>query len=244
MMPKIQANVKYRLRYLLILLLWPMAIYFILVPVIFTALIQTDVISTNSGSLVYRLGALVIHQFIVSAKFQEDFDTFLTFSNTRQAIFYSLAVVAVIKSGLISVLIVLEKVIIDFLNTRLGFQNITDPFHAFAPYAIDNIFALFFFFLTLSIAVSFLGILLGSLSYRFGKRFDLIVWATVAIVSVIYLPLAMWSLYQEDRLTAVLINFFAPLGEFNVLANASYLLLIAIALGALTFINLRRLPQR
>ena len=142
---KIQANVQYRLRYLFTLLLWPLGIYFILVPLIFTVLIQAGNVSADRGSLVYRLGALVVHQFIVSAKFQEDFDTFLTFSNTRQEIFTSLAIVAVIKSALIGVLVILEKVLIDFMNIQLGFLNITDPFHAFAPYAVDNIFALFFF---------------------------------------------------------------------------------------------------
>lgn len=243
MTPKIQANVQYRLRHLLTLLLWPLGIYFILVPVIFTVLIQAGNVSADQGSLVYRLGALVVHQFIVSAKFQEDFDTFLTFSNTRQGIFTSLAIVAVIKSALISVLVVLEKVIIDFLNTRLGFENITDPFHAFAPYAVDNIFTLFVFFLALCIGFSFLGMLLGSLSYRFGRLFDLIVWSVVSILSLIYLPLAIWSLIQEGRLTAVLTSIGEVLGSFNVWVSSGLLLLSAMLLGALTFLNMRRLPQ-
>jgi hypothetical protein len=221
-----------------------LAIYFILVPVVFYVLIQTGIVGPSRGSLVYRISALVVYQFIVSTKFQEDFDYFLTFSNTRKEIFYSLSSVAIISSTLISIIIVLEKMVIDFLNGRLGYRNITDPFHAFAPYATDNIFSLFFFFLTFCIALSFLGMLLGSLSYRFGKKFDLIVWATVAFISIIYLPLAMWSLYQEDRLTVGLTTFFESLGGFNVWANSGYLLLIAIVLGAMTYINLRRLPQK
>jgi hypothetical protein len=244
MMHKVQSNISFRLRYLLIWLSWTLVIYFILVPVIFYVLIQAGSVSPSRGSLVYRICALIIYQFIVSAKFREDFDYFLTFSNTRKEIFYSLSSVAIISSTLISIIIVLEKIVIDFLNEWLGYRNITDPFHAFAPYATDNIFALFFFFLTLCIALSFLGMLLGSLSYRFGKKFDLIVWAAVAFISIIYLPLAMWSLYQEDQLTVGLTTFFESLGGFNVWANSSYLLLIAIVLGAFTFVNLRRLPQK
>lgn len=244
MMHKVQSNINFRLRYLLTWLSWTMAIYFILVPVVFYVLIQTGIVSTSRGSLVYRMSGLVVYQFIVSAKFREDFDYFLTFSNTRQEIFHSLSSVAVINSALISVIIVLEKVMIDFLNGRLGYRNITDPFHAFAPYAVDNILALFFFFLALLFALSFLGLLSGSLSYRFGKKFDLIVWATVSVISIIFWPLAMWSLYQEGRLTAVINAFFESLGGFNVWANSGYLVLIAIVLSALAFINIRRLPQK
>ncbi|MEM7117078.1 MAG: hypothetical protein AAF614_31890 [Chloroflexota bacterium] len=244
MMNKIQANATFRLRYLQTWLSWTLAIYFILVPIIFYVLIQAGIVGPSRGSLVYRMPALVIHQFIVSAKFQEDFDYFLTFSNTRQEIFYSLGTVAIINSTLITAIMVLEKVIIDFLNGWLGYRNITDPFHAFAPYATGNIFALFFFFLTLSIALSFLGMLLGSLSYRFGRNFNLIVWAAVAVISLVYLPLAMWSWYQEGQLTAVFIAFFEPLGNFNVWATSGYLLIIAIMLSAFTFLNLRSLPQK
>lgn len=244
MTPKIQSNIKFRLRYLLIWLSWTLAIYFILVPVVFYVLIQTGNVSPSRGSLVYRICALVIYQFIVSIKFREDFDYFLAFSNTRKEIFYSLGSVAVINSALVSVIIVLEKIVIDFLNGWLGYQNINDPFHAFSPYAMDNIFSLFFFFLAFSIALSFLGMLLGSLSYRFGKKFDLIVWAAASVIAIIYLPLTMWSLYQENRLTAVSNTLGEFLGGFNVWTNSGYLLLIAIVLGALTFINLRRLPQK
>lgn len=244
MMHKIQSNIHFRLRYLLTWLSWNLAIYFTIIFIVFYALIQTGIIGTSNGSLVYRIWALIIFQFVISAKFQEDFDYFLAFSNTRQEIFYSLGSVAAINSAIISVIIVLEKVIIDFLNGRLGYRNIIDPFHAFAPYATGNILALFFFFLTLSIALSFLGMLLGSLSYRFGKKFDLLVWAAVSVLSIIYLPLAMWSLFQQGRLTAVSNAFFESLGSFNVWANSGYLLLIAIVLGALTYLNLRRLSQK
>ncbi len=244
MMHKIQANIIFRLRYLLTWLSWNMAIYFILVIVTFYVLIQTGIIGVSNGSLVYRIWALVIFQFIISAKFQEDFDCFLTFSNTRQEIFYALGSVAIINSTLISVIIVLEKVMIDLFNGWFGFRDITDPLHAFAPYAVDNIFSLFFFSLSLSIALSFLGMLLGSLSYRFGKLFDYLVWLAVFLLSIVYLPLALWSLYQEGELTAVFASWGEFLGGFNVLANSGYLLLIAIVLGALTFLNMRRLPQK
>ena len=244
MMNKIQSNVKFRFRYLLTWLSWNLAIYFFLIFVIFFILIQTGIIGTSNGSLVYRIWALVVFQFVVSTKFQEDFDYFLTFSNTRKEIFYTLGSVILINSAIISIIIVLEKVTIDFLNGRLGYQNIVDPFHAFSPYATGNIFLLFIFFLTLSIALSFLGMLLGSLSYRIGKKFDLIVWTAVSILSLIYLPLAMWSLSQQGRLTAVLTAFGEFLGGFNVWANSSYLLLIAIGLGGLTYLNLLRLPQK
>lgn len=244
MMQKIQANINFRLRYLLTWLSWNLIIYFVIVFVIFYALIQTGIIGTSNGSLVYRIWALIIFQFVISIKFQEDFDYFLTFSSTRQEIFYSLGGVAIINSSIISVIIVLEKVMIDFLNGRLGYRNIIDPFHFFSPYATNNLFTLFLFFLALAIALSFLGVLLGSLSYRFGKSFDYLVSFAISLLSVVYLPLAMWSQHQQGRLTAVFTSLGESLGGFNVIANSGYLLLIAAVLGALTFLNLRRLPQK
>lgn len=231
------------MRYLLNWLSWNLAIYFTIIFVVFYALIQTGLVGKSEGSLVYRIWSLVIFQFVISAKFKEDFDFFLTFSSTRREIFYSLASVGIVNSVIISVIIVLEKIIVDLLNVTLGFKNIIDPFHSFAPYATDSLFSLFFFFLTLSIVSTFLGLLLGSLSYRFGRLFRLLFWAITSIIFLVYLPLVMWSLYQENQLTAVFTAMGEYLGGFNVLATSGYLLLLAIGLGALTFVNMRRLPQ-
>ena len=130
MINKIQSNTNFRLRYLRTWLSWNLLIYLIIVPVVFYILIQTGFVGTSRGSLVYRIWALIVYQFIVSAKFQEDFDYFLTFSNTRKEIFYSLGTAAVVNSIFISLIIVLEKVMIDFLNVQFGYRNIIDPFHS------------------------------------------------------------------------------------------------------------------
>lgn len=243
-MKKIQSNIKFRMSYLFNWLSWNLAIYLTVIFVVFYALIQTGLVNQSEGSLVYRIWGLVIFQFVISAKFKEDFDYFLTFSNTRKEIFYSLASVGVVNSAIISGIIVLEKIVVDFLNGWLGFKNFVDPFHFFAPYATDNIFLLFLFFLALSILVTFLGLLLGSLYYRFGKLFRLIFWVVIFFISAIYLPFLMWSYYQENQLTAVFSNMGEFFGGFNVLASSGYLLLIAIVLGAATFLNMRRLPQK
>lgn len=243
-MNKILANFKFRIGYLQNWLLWNLVIYFTVIFIVFYALIQTDLINKSAGSLVYRIWGLVIFQFVISAKFKEDFDLFLTFSNTRKEIFYSFATVGVAYSALISGIIVLEKIVVDFLNGWLGFKNIIDPFHFFSPYASDNVLLLFLFFWMLSILVSFLGLLLGSLFYRFGKFFRLITWVGIFFISAIYLPLVMWSLYQENRLTAVFSTIGEFLGGFNLLASSGYLLMLAILLGAAAFLSMRRLPQK
>jgi hypothetical protein len=116
MMNKVQSNINFRLGYLLTWLSWNLAIYFILGFGVVYVLIQTGFVGKGNGSLVYRIWALVIFQFIISAKFQEDFDYFLTFSNTRREIFYSLSSVAVVNSGIISVIIVLGA--LTFINLR------------------------------------------------------------------------------------------------------------------------------
>lgn len=243
-MNKILSNFKFRMGYQRNWFLWNLAIYFTIILVVFYALIQTGLINKSEGSLVYRIWLLVFFQFSMSVRFKEDFDFFLAFSNTRKEIFYSFATVGVTYSVLISGIIVLEKIVIDFLNGWLGFQNVVDPFHFFAPYASDNLFLLFLFFLMLSILTTFLGLLLGSLFYRFGKLFRLIFWIAIFFISAIYLPLLMWSYYQENRLTAVFSSMGEFFGGFNVLASSGYLLLIAIVLGAAAFLNMRRLPQK
>lgn len=243
-MNKILSNFKFRLSYLLGWLGWYLLLYLFIIIVLFYALIQTGVISSSEGSLVYRIWGLIFFQFAISVKFKEDFDFFLTYSNTRREIFFSFVSVGIANSVIISSIIVFEKIVVDYLNNWLGYKNIVDPFHFFAPYATNNIFLLFLFFLMLSICVLLLGLLLGSLFYRFGKLFRLFFWVFITLISIIYLPFLLWSFYQEDRLTAV----FASMGEFfarfNVLTSSGYLLLLTIVLGALTFMSMRRLPQK
>ncbi|MCP5096984.1 MAG: hypothetical protein GY943_15655 [Chloroflexi bacterium] len=224
--------------------LWYPAIYLLVMTLISYGLIRADLINSSSGGLFYRFWGIILFQFVISTRFKEDFDFLLTLSNSRKEIFQSLLGVAIAFSILFSGLIVLERLIIDGLNNRFGYQNFTDPFHFFAPYVTDNLFLQFLFFLLLSTCCSIIGTLIGSLFYRFGKIFRLAFWIIFSSIFMIYIPLLLWSLYQSSRLSTSIGTIGEFLSNFNVLASSGYLFMLTIVLSLGLYLNIRRLPQK
>jgi hypothetical protein len=243
-MNKIALNIKYKMGYQISWAMWYIVIYLAVMTVVYYGLIQADLINNSSGSLVYRIWGLVLFQFVISLRFKEDFDFLLTMSNTRKEIFQSLLGVAIAFSLLFSALIVLERVSIDALNGRLGYQHTTDPFHSFSPYVTSNPFSQFLFFSLLTSCCSIFGLLLGSLFYRLGKMFRLIFWLIFFSILIIYLPLLLWSLYQSNHLSQVVTSSGAFLMNFNLLAGSGYLLLLVIIFTLAAYLNIRKLPQK
>ena len=191
-MNKIVLNIRYKMRYQLSWIAWYLVIYVIIMFLLYIGLIKTSLINISSGSLVYRLWGSVIVQFAWTMRFKEDFDFLLTLSNTRNDIFLSLLGVAFGFSAFFSGLIVLERLIVDHLNNVFGYHNITDPFHFFAPYSTDNLYLQFVFFLVLCVCLSIFGLLMGSLFYRFGKKFTLAFWLMFSAIPVVFFPLLLW----------------------------------------------------
>ncbi len=159
-MNKIALNIKYKFGYQFSWSLWYFGIYTLVMGLLSYALIQSDLVNSREGSLVYRIWGLVVFQFAISTRFKEDFDFWLTLSHTRQQIFQSLVGVAVAFGVFFSAAIVLERLLIDYLNQRWGYLNVNDPIHFFAPYATDNLFWQFLFFFLLTVCCSLLGLLL------------------------------------------------------------------------------------
>ena len=172
-MNKIQMNIKYKMGNQLSWAAMSVAIYIASMILTFYPLIKLSVINPSQGSLVYRLSVLIIYHFAISMRFREDFDYLLTLSSTRKDIFRSHLLVALGFSALLSGLIVLETLLVDHLNNVFGFHNITDPFHFFSAYSTGHLFLQFIFFFMLCGFLSGLGLLLGSLFYRFGRKFTL-----------------------------------------------------------------------
>ena len=243
-MNKIALNMRYKIGYQFSWIMWYLVIYMTVIFSVFYGLIRTDLINISSGSLVYRIWGLILFQFAISTRFKEDFDFLLTLSNTRQEIFQSLLGVGIAFSTLFSGLIVLERLIVDLLNNRFGYQNIADPFHFFSAYATNNLFLQFLFFLVLSICCSIFGLLLGSLFYRFGKIFRWVFWLMISSILIIYFPLLLWSLYQSSRLSILMTSVGDFLRTFNVLASSGYLFMLTIVFSLAAYLNIRRLPQK
>ena len=243
-MNKVLLNMKYKMRLHFNWLLTYLAIYISIIAVVFLALVQTSIISTEEGSLFYRLWGVVFFQLGISLKFKDDFDFFLILSNSRMTIFQSMVGVGVVFSGLLSIIVILEQVVVDFLNDYFGFNNIIDPFHFTAPYLTDNLFLQFIFFMSTCICFALVGLLLGSLSYRFGKPFILGGWLVVSAIFALFLPWLMWNSYQEGELSLLIESVTQFFINFDLLVSSGYLLIFSLVFAFAAYLNIRRLPQK
>jgi len=243
-MKNIALNMKYKMRFQSSWILWALAIIVGVLFLIFLPLIKLNVISENEGSLVYRLWVLIIVQFGITIKFKEDFDFLLTLSNTRSVIFQSQLGVMFVFSSLISILIILEKHIVDYLNSVLGFHNIIDPFHFLSPYSSDNIFMQFVFFLTFGVCLSLFGLLMGSLFYRFGKKFTLAFWLIFSAIPTVVFPLILWIMHLRDKLEQSITSMVDSIKYFDLASSSLILFILAILFSTAAWLNIRRLPQK
>ncbi len=234
---------KYKMRVQWTMAGWYLGIYLLTMLLVYGALIETSVISENDGSLIYRIWGSVIFLFAISIRFREDFNFLLTLSNTRRDIFLAYLGTALVFSAIFSGLILLERVIVDHLNQVLGFHNITDPLHLFAPYAVNNLFLQFVYFLTLCFFCSVTGIFLGSLLYRLGKKFTLLFWLVFSAIPMIIMPILLWTLHQRRELTQYMAALGNTLKNFNVITGSAVLLTLAVIFSAAVWLNLRRMPQ-
>ena len=243
-MNKILMTLKYKMGYQLSWAIWAIAIYIITIVLTFYPLIKYNLISPHEGSLVYRLWFLVIFQFAISMRFKEDFDFLLTLSSTRQNIFKSLVGVSIIFSAIFSSLIVLEQQIIDYLNSAFKFYNIVDPFHFLSPYSTDNIFMQFVFFFMLSVFCSLFSLVMGSLFYRFGRKFIVAFWLLFSSIPVVFFPLLLWIFYLQGQLNRSLIAMDEFLNNFNLMSGSGILLILTIIFSIAAYQNLSRLSQK
>lgn len=237
-------SIKYKMGYQLKWAAWSLLSYVLIMFLLYYGLVKFSLINTGSGSFSYRLFVFVIVNFAWTMRFREDFNFLLTLSNTRSDIFKALTGVAFIFSAVFSVLIVLERLIVDRLNLIFQFNNINDPFHFLAPYATDHLLWQFAFFLMLSCCVSLVGLLLGSLFYRWGKRFTLFFWLFVAAIPTVFLPLLAWVLYHRGQLIQTITALGNFLRNFSLPVSAAFLLLLTIVFYLAAVLNIRKLPQQ
>ncbi|KAA3661659.1 MAG: hypothetical protein DWQ10_04065 [Calditrichaeota bacterium] len=237
-------NIRYKMRYHLIWSLWYFLIYLFTMILTYYGLIATSLIGPEEGSFVYRLWGIAIFQFAISLKFREDFDFLLTLSNTRTAIFQSLTGVAILMSAFFSLIIVSERLVVDYLNSVFGYVNITDPLHFFSPYATSNGILQLLFFFGLCLALSAIGLMLGSLFYRYGRKFVLVFWLVFASIPVVFFPLLMLSLVQSNKIGVFAAGMRNTFRSFDLLACSGYMFVFFVIFSAIAFYNIRSLPQR
>jgi len=243
-MNKIQMNIKYKMGYQLPWATLALAIYVVSMFLIYYFLINFSLINQREGSLVYRLWFLIIYQFAISMRFKEDFDFLLTLSSTRSEIFQSLLGVAIFFSAIFSGLIVLERLIVDHLNNVLEFYNISDPFHFLSPYGTDSILSQIVFFFMICVCCSIFGLLMGSLFYRFGKKFTLAFWLLFSAIPTVIFPLLLWIFHLRGHLSMSITAMGEFLKFFDVMSFSWFFFILSIVFGAAALFNIRRLPQK
>lgn len=235
----IQAFV-YKVKSQFTFVLWYLGIYLPLMLSIYFILYKTSYLGPNEGSYIYRIWGSTIFLWAISIRFKEDFDFLLTMSYTRKEIYAALSGTAVVLSGIFSALIVLERVLVDFLNSTFSLYNITDPIHRFSPYANGNFVTQFLFFFTLCLCGSVFGILLGSLFYRFGKRFVTSFWLAVLIIPTAFLPMVIWHQHFS--------GFLPTLGKFltafDIVVSSGYQVLLTVIFGIAALLHIQKLPQK
>ena len=243
-MSTFKSNISYKLRYHSNWAAWHLGIYIPLIVLTFGILIGTGVINSSDGSLVYRLWVSVFFLFAISTRFKEDFDFFLTMSSTRRDIYLTMAGFPLLMGAFFSVLIVLEKVLVDQLNPALGLNSISDPFHLIAPYNTGNLLLIFIFFLALNSFVTQIGLLVGSLCYRWGKKFALTFWLIFSLTPTLFIPLLLWYFHSIGHLQKSLNATGHFFQSFNVPAAIFILFSLTILFSGVAYVNIRRLAQR
>ena len=241
---KLLTALKYKFQVCKAVAAWFLTIYPIAMILVSFILVKTSTINEYQGSLIYRLGASgTIFLFASFIRFKEDFDFLLTLGITRRDIFIANTIIAVGLSTLVSILVVVERAIVDYFNNMLGFHNANDPFHLFGAYALDNLFIQFIYFLMLGSCCALTGVLLGSLFYRLGKKFTLVFWLPFSAIPTIVLPMYMWAMYNRNELASSMSALGTYLKTFNVLSASGTLLVITIVVCVAEWLNIRRLPQ-
>ncbi len=243
-MNKIILNMRYKMRFQITCTAWYLGIYVITMLLVYHGLIKYSIINQGNGSLFYRIWGLVIFYFAISMIFKENYDYLLTLGSTRKEIFYSSLGVSLGFSTFFSGLIVLERLVVDYLNNAFGYNNISDLFHFFAPYRTDNYFLQFIFFFMLCACCSTSGLLLGSLFYRLGEKFIFAFWLMFSFIIMMLLTPLVWNFYLIGRLSNFNSAMLVFLKNFNVLTGSGYLLILSIIFSIAAYLNIRRLPQK
>ena len=232
---KIRYQCPWAVLYLVIMLLSLIIAYYVL--------IRYGIINPATGSIGYRLWGAVLFQFAVSVRFREDFDLFLTMSFTRGEIFRILAVTGLIFSVFFSVFIEAEKAAVDSINSALGFY-LKELFQKLPPYRNTGVFIRFFFFTSLTFFCSMSGLFLGTLFYRFGKRFMQVFWISVTSLPLVLVPLMIGPLNQRTVLADMAVRTGSFLYTFNTVSAVLILSVLSAAFCAAIFMVMRRLPKR
>jgi hypothetical protein len=85
---------------------------------------------------------------------------------------------------------------------------------------------------------------MGSLFYRFGKKFALLFWLSFSAIPAIVLPLILWIFYQQGRLSILISATGEYLHYFDLTAVSWFFFVLTLIFGIGAYLNIRGLPQR
>ena len=88
------------------------------------------------------------------------------------------------------------------------------------------------------------GLLMGSLFYRYGKKFTVIFWLVFSSVPMVFFPLLVWIFYQRGHLEQSMKAAGAFFRNFDVLAGSGILFILSVVFSIAAYLNIRKLPQK
>ena len=243
-MNKKYVNYLYNMREQLLKSVWFLSINISIMAIIYIALIKTGVFNEQGGGYIYRSWVATIFLFAIFIHFKDSFDFMLTLSMTRWEIFVGKIETAFTISFIFSLIILLERVVVDRMNNIFNFHNITDPLYFWSPYQTSNLFVMFIYFFMLCLCCSFVGILIGTLFYRFGNKFVTAFWLVFSAIPTVFLPFLMWTQYKRGVLGENMAALGKNLATFNVAQASGIMLILSLTIAAFTWLNMRRLSEK
>ncbi len=171
-------------------------------------------------------------------------NSLLLFSNTRRAIFAAGVLNAAVLAAGLAVLSVISDLFNPWLNGMLHFKSmqfLTLIYPGVAETGAGILLWLFFYFAAL-LALAGLGLVYGTLQYRFGKRFTIVFWVGFGMLCGV-VPGIVVSLFPAQARWAA--SAFFAVGRTSSLPLASlHLLILALVCTGIAWLISRRQEQR
>ena len=182
----------------------------------------------------------VLINFIVV--FKKDFGYHTMMSVSRHVFAGYYLQLAIVYNILVSALILLDLNILRFLNHAYGFLEIDFLSIAYGSQTDDLVYQFLVVFSAM-MALSTLGVFIGSYTYRFGITFVWGFWLSVGLGSTILVSLSEALDYRQDLIDSVL--WFSGAGQNGgPLTGAGHFVFVSLVLMTVIFMNIRRLQLK
>ena len=212
------------------------SLFLLLLPVIFKDL---RIGGSNFNSGFYMAAAIFAFVYVI-ASYKETFNYLLLFGNTRKTIFISSIVtntaMSLFLAAISAISSYLEKPILRLFGYNSMDFNLLNSIYQDSNWASELLFIATLFILLLSFSM-----LYGSLAYKLGKVFVIVLWVAFGISFVSFPIIA--NIYDLTFILKAIELFFCLGVPKGILLAPINFILLALIFSALTYLLSRRQPQ-